>query len=89
MFTLLPMTEINSTRTCFRRSGGDQRRAERHSEWGKLTIVYRPSEADITILVTSRASEDLMAVYDCTRGRVAISSGASWVVTVSSPAKLR
>ena len=33
-------------------------------EWGKLTIVYRPSEADIIILVTSRPSEDLMAVYD-------------------------
>jgi hypothetical protein len=32
--------------------------------WGKLTIVYRPSDADITILVTSRPSEDLMAVYD-------------------------
>jgi hypothetical protein len=32
--------------------------------WGKLTIVYRPSEADIIILVTSRPSEDLMAVYD-------------------------
>ena len=33
-------------------------------EWGKLIIVYRPSEADIIILVTSRPSEDLMAVYD-------------------------
>ena len=33
-------------------------------EWGKLVIVYRPSEADIIILVTSRPSEDLMAVYD-------------------------
>lgn len=32
--------------------------------WGKLTIVYRPSEADIIILVMSRPSEDLMAVYD-------------------------
>ena len=32
--------------------------------WGKLTIVYRPSEADIIVLVTSRPSEDLMAVYD-------------------------
>ncbi len=32
--------------------------------WDKLTIVYRPSEADIIILVTSRPSEDLMAVYD-------------------------
>ena len=33
-------------------------------KWGKLTIVYRPSEADIIILVTSRPSEDLLAVYD-------------------------
>jgi len=33
-------------------------------ERGKLTIVYRPSEADVIILVTSRPSEDLMAVYD-------------------------
>jgi hypothetical protein len=32
--------------------------------WGKLTLVYRPSEADIIILVTSRPSEDLLAVYD-------------------------
>jgi hypothetical protein len=33
-------------------------------DWGKLTIVYRSSEADIIILVTSRPSEDVMAVYD-------------------------
>ena len=32
--------------------------------WGKLIIVYRPSDADIIILVTSRPSEDLLAVYD-------------------------
>ena len=32
--------------------------------WGKLTLVYQPSEADIIILVTSRPSEDLIAVYD-------------------------
>jgi hypothetical protein len=32
--------------------------------WGKLTLVYQPSEADIVILVTSRPSEDLIAVYD-------------------------
>ncbi len=32
--------------------------------WGRLTVVYRPSEADIIILVTSRPSEDLLAVYD-------------------------
>ena len=33
-------------------------------DWGKLNIVYQPSEADIIILVTSRPSEDLLAVYD-------------------------
>ncbi len=33
-------------------------------KWGKLTLVYRPAEADIIILVTSRPSEDLLAVYD-------------------------
>jgi hypothetical protein len=33
-------------------------------EWGKLNIVYRPSEADIIILATSWPSEDLLAVYD-------------------------
>jgi len=36
--------------------------------WGKLMIVYRPAEADIIILVTSRLSEDLMAVYDAHGG---------------------
>lgn len=33
-------------------------------KWGKLTLVYQPSEADIIILVTRRPSEDLLAVYD-------------------------
>jgi hypothetical protein len=37
-------------------------------KWGKLVIVYRPSEADIVIRVTSRPSEDLMAVYDAHLG---------------------
>jgi len=32
--------------------------------WGKLIVVYQPTEADIIILVTSRGSEDVMAVYD-------------------------
>jgi hypothetical protein len=36
--------------------------------WGKLTIVYRPAEADIVVLVTSRPSEDLLAVYDADLG---------------------
>jgi hypothetical protein len=32
--------------------------------WGKLTLVYQPGQADIIILVMSRPSEDVMAVYD-------------------------
>lgn len=33
-------------------------------KWGRLTLVYEPSQADIIILVTSLPSEDLLAVYD-------------------------
>jgi len=36
--------------------------------WGKLTLVYQRSQADIIILVTSRPSEDVMAVYDGHQG---------------------
>jgi hypothetical protein len=36
--------------------------------WGKLKLVYHPSEADITILVMSRPSEDVLAVYDAHQG---------------------
>jgi hypothetical protein len=36
--------------------------------WAKLTVVYRPSEADIVILVTSRPSEDVLAVYEGHQG---------------------
>jgi hypothetical protein len=36
--------------------------------WGKLTLVYEPSQADIIILVTGRPSEDVMAVYDGHQG---------------------
>jgi hypothetical protein len=36
--------------------------------WGKLTLVYEPSQADIIILITSRPSEDVMAVYDGHQG---------------------
>ncbi len=59
-------------------------------DWGKLTIVYRPSEADIIILVTSRPSEDLMAVYDAwpsgnflwrVMGRDGLQSGETPLVT--------
>ena len=74
-----------------RRSGGDRRRGGRHSESGKLTLVYRPSEADIIILVTSRPSEDVMAVYDAhspngnflwrVMGRDGLQSGETPLVT--------
>jgi len=60
-------------------------------KWGKLTLVYRPSEADIIILVTSRPSEDLMAVYDAhgsrgnylwrVMGRDGLASGETPLVT--------
>jgi hypothetical protein len=33
-------------------------------KWGKLILVYEPAQADIVILVQSRPSEDVLAVYD-------------------------
>jgi hypothetical protein len=33
-------------------------------KWGKLTLVYRPDDADIILAVESRPSEDILAVYD-------------------------
>lgn len=33
-------------------------------KWGKWVIVYSPREADIVLLVESRPSEDVLAVYD-------------------------
>ena len=33
-------------------------------KWGKFIVVYEPSQADIVIMVTSRPSEDILAVYD-------------------------
>ncbi len=33
-------------------------------KWGKLYLVYQPSQADIVIMVQSRPSEDVLAVYD-------------------------
>jgi len=59
-------------------------------KWDKLVIVYRPSEADIIILVTSRPSEDLLAVYDAlpsgsylwrVMGRNGLQSGETPLVT--------
>jgi len=33
-------------------------------KWGKLTVVYQYHQADIVVMVQSRPSEDLLAVYD-------------------------
>ena len=59
--------------------------------WGKLTLVYEPSQADIIILVTSRPSEDVLAVYDAhgfrgnylwrVMGRGGLESGETPLVT--------
>jgi hypothetical protein len=32
--------------------------------WGKFTLVYEPRQADIVLMVMSRPSEDVLAVYD-------------------------
>jgi hypothetical protein len=33
-------------------------------KWGKFILVYEPRQADIVLMVTSRPSEDVLAVYD-------------------------
>jgi hypothetical protein len=33
-------------------------------KWGKFILVYKPREADMVLMVTSRPSEDILAVYD-------------------------
>lgn len=33
-------------------------------KWGRYTVVYRPSEADMILAVQKRGSEDILAVYD-------------------------
>jgi hypothetical protein len=37
-------------------------------KWGKLTVVYRPQDADIIMAVESRPAEDVLAVYDAHSG---------------------
>lgn len=33
-------------------------------KWGKFILVYEPQQADIVLMVTSRPTEDVLAVYD-------------------------
>lgn len=37
-------------------------------KWGKYTLVYRPEEADLLLVVQKRGSEDVLAVYEAGRG---------------------
>jgi hypothetical protein len=37
-------------------------------KWGKLTVVYSAQDADIILMVESRPSEDVLAVYDAHSG---------------------
>ena len=39
-------------------------------KWGKLTVVYNAQDADIILMVESRPSEDVLAVYDAHSGDV-------------------
>jgi hypothetical protein len=36
-------------------------------KWGKFILVYEPRQADIVLMVMSRPSEDVLAVYDAHR----------------------
>jgi len=40
-------------------------------KWGKLIVVYRPQDADIMLVVQSRPSEDVLALYDAHWGDAA------------------
>ncbi|HZQ25713.1 MAG TPA: hypothetical protein VFA89_23180 [Terriglobales bacterium] len=33
-------------------------------KWGRYTLVYNPAQADMVLMVMSRPSEDVLAVYD-------------------------
>jgi hypothetical protein len=33
-------------------------------KWGKFIVVYEPRQADVVVMVMSRPSEDVLAVYD-------------------------
>jgi hypothetical protein len=60
-------------------------------KWGKLTLVYEPGQADIILIVQSRPSEDVLAVYDAhfvrgqylwrVMGRDGLQSGETPLVT--------
>lgn len=37
-------------------------------KWGKLIVVFRPQDADVMLVLQSRPSEDVLAVYDAHGG---------------------
>ena len=61
-------------------------------KWGKLIVVYKPQDADVVLMLQSRPSEDLLAVYDarnwpgsnylwCTMGAQGLQQGETPLVT--------
>lgn len=46
-------------------------------QWGRYIVVYRPADADMILVVQSRGSEDVLAVYDA-RGPHAMASPYLW-----------
>lgn len=56
-----------------RQAVGDVEAALR--SWGRYTLVYRPEEADIILVVQKRPKEDTLAVY---RGKGGASSMRHW-----------
>jgi len=73
-----PGTLVNATYVYVTSYGGDQfnpnllpedRQAiaaveDAIQNWGHFVLVYTPGEADIVLMVESRPSEDILAVYD-------------------------
>jgi hypothetical protein len=53
-------------------------------KWGKLTLVYRLSEADVIVAVQNRPSEDVLAVYDAHHGFAGSAPSQTYLWRVSA-----
>jgi len=54
-------------------------------KWGHYILVYRPDEADIVLMVQSRPSEDVLAVYDAKEWP----RGQTWLWRAMGPSGLQ
>jgi hypothetical protein len=52
-------------------------------KWGRFIVVYHPRAADLIIMVMSRRSEDVLAVYD---GRLGRQQSHQWLWRAMGPA---